>query len=202
MVYDNENSNDFEDAPPADGFPRPDSWPAVPEGELAEPSPRTVSDCSSPESRGGDPAPSELDTCGLSIQEQAFAYQYMVGYDYIRAAKEAGMPQAQGKRLTTSSHIARFIGQMQKQDAVHDLITRDFVEKQYIRILPKLLGEERVPLVVNGFAEEHFLFQAAPALTALRDMQKTTDFQKQKDADDSNVTVTVNIANLVPNNGT
>ena len=76
-------------------------------------------------------------------------------------------------------------------------ITDEYLEANYLRILPMLLGDEKVAVISNGMAFDAKQFNGPSALTALRDMAKLKGLQKQEDVTKGGINVTVNVANMV-----
>lgn len=133
----------------------------------------------------------------LETQDIAFALEYMIDYDYTRAAKHVGLTKAQGRALSNDPKVKRYILACLGENAQASLITEQYIQANYLRIMPMLLGDEEVPMVVQGVPVEAKQFEPAAALAALRDMAKSTNFVKNPDVDKNNISVTVNIANLV-----
>lgn len=132
----------------------------------------------------------------LTLQQVAFAMSYMVDYNASRAAKEVGVTPDTGRNWARRESVRNYIITSLGQKATANLITESYIEQHYVRLMPMLMGDEKVPMVVNGMELEAKEFNAASALSALRDMAKSTGFQKTID-DSKNVTVTVNVANLL-----
>jgi len=132
----------------------------------------------------------------LTLQESAFALSYMVDYNYRRASKEVGIVSSLGRKLSVDSRVRAYILKELKENQTHNMITESYIEQHYVRLMPMLMGDTSVPLVSNGAGHTDRVFNANAALTALRDMSKSTEFQRVDDSDNK-VTVTVNIQNLV-----
>ena len=119
----------------------------------------------------------------LTLPERAFAHQYIIDYDHRRAAVDTGFGADAGIRLVRKPLIAAYIKALQDEDLVADTITRDFVRAQMLNLLPKLMGDEEIPVVLsNGANILARKFHAGEANALLRELAKAVDFYEVRES--------------------
>lgn len=116
----------------------------------------------------------------LSPEKKAFAYAYIENYDHRDAASQIGLSPDMGIRLRRDPFVTAFINDLQSILGERSLITRDFVNMQWLKLLPKVTGEEAVMLGVSkeGLQLEGYEFNAAAAVKILTELSKSVDFYK------------------------
>ena len=74
--------------------------------------------------------------------------------------------------------VSRFIAKLQEDANTAKLITQNFVEAQYLEILPQLKGEEDVALYNNQTGEGVLAkkFHSAELVSVLRDLGKSSGY--------------------------
>lgn len=116
----------------------------------------------------------------LDDQKKAFVYKYMTHYSHREAATEVGFNAGQGFHILREPLVQAFMAYLQQKKENYTLIDSSFIEVQYLRLYGKLLGEEEVDMVdKNGTHFRGKKFHAAEAVSALRDMAKSTKFFKE-----------------------
>ena len=132
----------------------------------------------------------------VTPEQRAFAYELLRnGYKHAAAAEEIGLARSAGIRLLRHPLVSAFIAELQEQEASHNFITKRFVESMYVDLLPKLLGEEEVPLVTPAGEQFHAKkFHSSEAVSVLRDLSKSSGYQETEGPKSATVNVTINAA--------
>ena len=114
--------------------------------------------------------------------DRAFAIEYITnGFNHANAAEAVGLTKSSGLRKLRAPLVQGFIAYLQDQRAKASIITREFVEQQYLEILPKLKGEEAVPLVSpQGDAYEAKKFHSGETVSVLRDLSKAAGYTPEE----------------------
>lgn len=133
----------------------------------------------------------------LDAKRKAFAYKYIETYDHCEAAKAAGFSRSAGLGLLRDPLIVAFIDDLQQVMGERSIITRDFINVQWMKVLPKLMGEEEVMLGVDkdGMQQEGYKFHASEAVRAVTELSKSTNFYAGGSGN-ANVSVNINLAAL------
>jgi len=130
----------------------------------------------------------------LDPKRKKFVYSYIETYDHCAAAKAAGFSRSQGLSLLRDPLVAAFLNDVQEVMGERSIITRDFINVQWMKILPKLMGEEEVMLGVDkdGIQVEGYKFHAGEATRALTELSKSTNFYAGGTGN-ANVNININL---------
>ncbi len=131
----------------------------------------------------------------LSPEQRAFVFEYMQnGFNHREAARVTGFKPNNGFRMLRHPLVASYIQHLQEEQYERSLLTKSFVEAQYLEIIPKLKGNEEVPLV-TGMGEEVFVkkFHSAEMVSVLRDLSKISGMQTEEKQNKNSVSVTINL---------
>lgn len=130
----------------------------------------------------------------LSDQDKAFAYVYILnGYNHLEAAEEVGIARSGALRTLRKPLVSAFISHLQTENFTASRITKDFVESQYLEILPKLKGEEDIAYVTGmGLEVEVKKFHGSELISVLRDLSKSSGYQKEEEINKSQVNIQMN----------
>lgn len=133
----------------------------------------------------------------LDAKRKAFVYKYIESYDHCAAAKAAGFSRSQGLGLLRDPLVAAFLNDVQETMGERSIITRDFINVQWMKVLPKLMGEEEVMLGVDkdGTQLEGYKFHAGEATRALTELSKSTNFYAGGTGN-ANVSININLEAL------
>jgi len=115
----------------------------------------------------------------MEERDKAFAVEYITnGFKHLDAAEAVGLSRSSGLNLLRNPLVGAFIGHLQEQSNTAKLITQQFVETQYLEILPKLKGEEEVDIVdiKNGGTFKAKKFHSAEVVSVLRDLGKSSGY--------------------------
>ena len=93
--------------------------------------------------------------------------------------------------------VQGFIAYLQDQRAKASIITREFVEQQYLEILPMLKGEEEVPLITpQGDSYNAKKFHSGETVSVLRDLSKAAGYIAEEVGHNAPVNIQINIGDL------
>ena len=141
----------------------------------------------------------ETNWADLPDQKKAFAYEYVVnGYKHGNAAETVGLARSGGLRVLRDPLVSAFIQHLQEKHFTTSIITKQFVEDQYLQILPFLKGEEEIPIVngqgIEGMAKK---FHASELTGVLRDLSKVTGYQKEDESNKNITNIQINLGAVV-----
>ena len=130
-----------------------------------------------------------------------FANEYLKDYDRIRAAGVANISSAESCRLVRDPLMQSFMADLREEQMISTSITEDFVTTMWMRVLPKLMGEEAIPMVTaDGTAITEKKFWPAATVSALREISKSTKFYAEGSGEGSGpnggINVTVPVVNI------
>jgi hypothetical protein len=133
-------------------------------------------------------------------QDKAFAVEYITnGFKHREAAMEVGLHAGTGLTRLRDPLIGAFIAHLQSQNNIAKLITTQFVEAQYLEILPKLKGEEEIDVVdiKEGVSVKVKKFHSAELVSVLRDLGKSSGYiAPDLGPSGGNVNVQINLGDL------
>lgn len=97
-----------------------------------------------------------------------------------------------------------YLNDIQAMLAERTVINRDFVNMQWLKLLPKVMGEEEVPIVdvKNGLAFSAKEFNANAAAKVLTELSKSTNFYADGSSNNASVTVNIDLTALGINQST
>lgn len=133
----------------------------------------------------------------LDNERKAFAYKYIESYDHCEAAAAIGKKRGDGLKLLRDPLVCAFLSDLQEAMGERSIIKRDFINVQWLKLLPKLMGEEEVMLGVDkdGLQLEGYKFHSADATRALTELSKSTNFYADGTGN-GNVSININLAAL------
>ena len=132
----------------------------------------------------------------LPERDKAFAVEYITnGFNHAEAAVAVGLSKKSGISKLRSPLVAKFIAHLQASTANAKIITQEFVEAKYLEILPKLMGEEDVPLFDHkeGVTVNAKKFHSAETVSVLRDLGKAAGYVAPDGPKGGNVNVIVDL---------
>ena len=113
----------------------------------------------------------------LSEREKAFAVEYTTnGFKHKAAAESVGL--SDGLRQLRKPLVGAFIAFLQESSLNAKMITQSFVEQKYLELLPKLMGEEEIPMVDLKTGETFHAkkLHSAEVVSVLRDLGKSSGY--------------------------
>ena len=112
--------------------------------------------------------PASPDEEGLTHQERMFISRYLMDYDERQAAQAVGLPLHEGLSLLRSPRVVKEIKDRVVTRETLSLLGTDFAATQWLKILPKLFGDEAVPMVTKHgteyMAKKFFASESVKAL--------------------------------------
>ena len=101
----------------------------------------------------------------LSVDEKAFAVAYVENtYSVTAAASAIGMTPSKCQKMLTNPKVRKAIHEVQSALGEIDFLNDKWVREQLLKLYPKLVGEESVPLVDSSglpFEAKKFFPEAA-----------------------------------------
>lgn len=127
----------------------------------------------------------------LSTQRKAFAHEYIVDYKHRRAAKETGFSANTGIRLVREPLIAAYVEHLQSLQLTNNIITKDFINAQYMVLYEMSIGEvEQHHVLPDGTPMLIKKTELGTAHNILDKMSKSIEYAK----DTGNKTAAVSIS--------
>ena len=113
----------------------------------------------------------------LTPQLRMFAFSFVEDYNHRRAAEFVDLPASRGIGLIRDPLVSALINDIQSELEERSILSTDFVRTMWLQILPKLLGEEAIPLVdKDGIESTALKFHASESVRALTEIGKATKF--------------------------
>jgi hypothetical protein len=112
----------------------------------------------------------------LCPQRQLFCMRYMDSYNLQEAAKSAIVNPATASMYLREPMVLAFINDLQCHLDGRSIITKDFINLQWLKMLPKLMGEEAIPMVEKGQEVSVKKFHAAEAVNLIKELGKSIGF--------------------------
>jgi phage terminase small subunit len=137
----------------------------------------------------------ELGYPDLSDAQKQFCMAYVESYTIKRAAKEAGVSSSKASRWLRDPLVLEFIADLQAVLNNRSVISKDFVTIQWLKLMPKLMGEEEVPMIHKGIAFEEKKFHSNEAVSLLKEISKATNFygDQSMDTDEDSPSLNINV---------
>jgi len=129
---------------------------------------------------------------------RAFAIEYVGnGNNHRKAAKAVGRLPSRGASLLRDPRVRAEISRIQEAKEREAIITRDMVEMLYLDLIPKLSGEEEVPLV-SPAGEQFYArkFHSSELVSVLRDLSKSSGYVKEEETKSGQVNIQINIDSM------
>lgn len=134
-------------------------------------------------------------------QKKAFAHEYILnGYNHREAAKEVGIAASSGIRVLREPLVSAYVAHLQETNFTSQIITKQFVEHQYLELIPFLKGEREIPIVTGSGAEiDACKFHGSELVAVLRDLSKITGYQKEEENNKNLVNIEINFGAVLDN---
>lgn len=122
---------------------------------------------------------------------------YVQTYNVKEAAEESKSPLAVAKRWLRDPLVNAFIVECQKVLSERSIISRDFVNMKWLELLPKVMGEEAVPMIDNeGNQYLGKKFDGSTARAVLTELSKSTNFYASGSSAKGAVSININLGAL------
>lgn len=139
----------------------------------------------------------ESNFADLEPQKRAFALSYVIDYDHRRAAMEAGIKPNRGFSLLRDPLVSAFIKFLQDELQISNIITADFIKAQYLALIPKLAGQEDIPIILpDGEQIEGKKFYPGELTNVLKELAKSTKFYEDGSGQGGGVNITIDVGAL------
>lgn len=114
----------------------------------------------------------------LCAQRQLFCMRYMDSYNIYDAAEAARTNPEHAAMFLREPMVMAFIKDLQVHLDHRSVISKDFVSLQWLKMLPKLMGEENVPMVdaKTGMEYSAAKFHPSEAVALLKELGKSAGF--------------------------
>lgn len=134
----------------------------------------------------------------LPTQHKGFLLKYVESYSIKEAAGEVGLSTNTGSKILRDPLALAYLNEVQSVLAQRSVINRDFVNMQWLKLLPKVMGEEEVEIVdaKSGMAFRAKEFNANAAAKVLTELSKSTNFYADGSGGTAAVTVNINLEAL------
>jgi predicted DNA-binding protein YlxM (UPF0122 family) len=138
----------------------------------------------------------------LTDQVRAIAMEYVAsGYSMASVMKELDISRETVSRTLKQPLVKAYVAELQKDDYTSAMISRSFVQSSLLAMLPKLAGEEDVPMVdSNGDQIYRKKFFPGEMKGVLETLGKSTDFQ-QDQGGTGGVNVQINFGDVLSGEG-
>jgi len=134
----------------------------------------------------------------LTPQEKAFCVFYVETYDMEDSRKKAKLSAEKAKGLIRNPLSMAYINDCQEVMAQRSVISRDFVNVQWLKLLPKVMGEEDVALGVDkdGNQLEGKKFEPSAVAKIMTELSKSTNFYAEGSGQSASVNINIDLGAL------
>lgn len=137
------------------------------------------------------------DYVDLDPKKKAFVFKYLESYELRDAAEAVGVSRETARKWLREPLVSAFLNEWQQEMGQRSVITRDFVNQQWLKLLPKVMGEEAVAMVdKEGSAFEAKEFDAVAVTRVLTELSKSTNFYNEGSGSKAAVTVNIDLSAL------
>lgn len=134
----------------------------------------------------------------LTPNRRAFCHEYITnGYKHREAAKSVGIAAASGIRVLREPLVGAYISYLQSMQQTSAIITKDYINAQYMALYDMATGLEPQCLVTADGDE--FMAKKTELGTAhniLKEMSKSTDYAQETGNKVAAVSVNIDFGNL------
>lgn len=118
----------------------------------------------------------------LTDQQKMFGMAYVETYVIKSSAEAANVSPNTASKWLREPLILEFINELQSHLNNRSVITKDFVNLQWLKLMPKLMGEEEVAMV-DKEGDEFMAkkFHSGEAVGLLKELSKATNFYEADD---------------------
>lgn len=132
----------------------------------------------------------------LDIQNRAFAIEYIQDYNHRRAATEVGIPAEKGIRVLRDPLVIGYIATLQEALQTSMIITKDFINVQYMSLLEMATGERESAVIVEGIQMNAKVTNIPGAVAIVKEMSKAIEYAKETGEKKAPVTVNIDFGAL------
>ena len=117
----------------------------------------------------------------LTEAQKLFGMAYVESYVINTSAMSAGVSAVEAGKWLRDPLMLEFINELQSHLNNRSVITKDFINLQWLKLMPKLMGEEEVPIFDKGVTVMEKKFHSSEAVSLLKELSKSTDFYEVDD---------------------
>ncbi|QGH73628.1 MAG: terminase small subunit [Podoviridae sp. ctpVR23] len=133
----------------------------------------------------------------LEANKKAFVFKYLEAYDLAEAASSVGVSRETARKWLREPLVSAFMSEWQQEMGQRSVISRDFVNQMWLKLLPKVMGEEEVAMVdKEGMQYTAKEFDAVAATRVLTELSKSTNFYNEGSGSKAAVTVNIDLSAL------
>lgn len=133
----------------------------------------------------------------LDAKKKAFVFKYLEAYELRDAAEAVGVSRETARKWLREPLVSSFLNEWQQEMGQRSVITRDFVNQQWLKLLPKVMGEEEVAMVdKDGMQYTAKEFDAVAATRVITELSKSTNFYNEGSGSKAAVTVNIDLSAL------
>lgn len=134
----------------------------------------------------------------LTAQQKAFCIYYVETYDTKDAASRAKISLNAARKHLRDPLTMAYINDCQEVMAQRSVINRDFVNVQWLKLLPKVMGEEEIFLGVDkdGCQLQGKKFEPAAAAKIMTELSKSTNFYAEGSGQSASVNINIDLGAL------
>lgn len=139
----------------------------------------------------------------LPSKKKAFAHELVAnGYNHRLAAETTGFPKSRGIALLREPLISAYIEHLQTLQLTNNIITKDFINAQYLHLYEMATGLEPIHHVLPD-GEEIMVrkTELGTAHNILDKMSKSTDYAKETGNKSAAVNVNIDFGGLFGDGG-
>lgn len=134
------------------------------------------------------------DWVDVPAKAKVFAHEFSVVGNLTSACRAVGIGRERGARLLKDPLVSAYVAYLQETLVLDTLITRSFVELGLLDVYEKCMGEVDVPNVTkDGDVVMAPRFNAAGAMSALKEMKPLAGMNKEEGVDGHGVTVKIDL---------
>lgn len=137
----------------------------------------------------------------ISGKDRMFGIHYVGCYNVKEAASAAGVTKDYGANLLRNPIFCAFVQEVQRGREAVTLISKDFATFHWLKLLPKLMGEEEVPMVDKEgdefMAKKFHSNEVVAALKEINKMAGVVEETKSKGKGGGAVSINLNFGNVM-----
>ena len=120
----------------------------------------------------------------MPVEHRAFVLAYSETYSHIKAAEKLNRSGSWGLKMIRDPLVLAMIQDVQDSYMELNILSENFIRQKWIELLPKLMGEEKVDIILaNGAQMSGKKFFANESISVLRELGKSVEnFYKGGDA--------------------
>jgi hypothetical protein len=117
----------------------------------------------------------------VTDQEKVFVVRYLVDFNHKKAAEESGIDPDKALRVLRDPLINAYTKWLRRGLEARELLTREMVAHHWLEALPKLRGEEEIPLVTkDGQQTKGKKYHASEYVRALVELSRITNLTPEE----------------------